>query len=153
MKKTEIMLDVDFKIEPEQMARRVRFVEHIAGVSLKLRDVKETAHGYHFYYDVPVFPSYSEHVQYTRVILQLLLGSDYKREAFNWRRVRDGIENWNVLFKAKFRKENGRLVQVSGERPAVLWGIFYALAYEGQGIKKEIAEWKERMSAVIVARP
>ena len=35
------------------------------------------------------------------IILQLILGSDRKREFFNWIRVKGGLKHWNVLFDAK----------------------------------------------------
>jgi len=37
------------------------------------------------------------------VILQLLLGSDRKREFFNWLRVRGNLKHWNVLFDKKLQ--------------------------------------------------
>ena len=35
------------------------------------------------------------------IILQLLMNSDYKREMFNFLRVRAHVKNWNILFKKK----------------------------------------------------
>lgn len=36
------------------------------------------------------------------VFLQAFLGSDLYRELYNWRRVKNGMKEWNVLFRRKY---------------------------------------------------
>jgi len=44
--------------------------------------------------------------------LQLLIGSDWRRELFNWCRIRSGCRKWNVLFA---RKYNSKMKEISRE--------------------------------------
>lgn len=119
MSKTKILVDIDFKAE--NMRRLVKMAEDFAwkmyfvSSSLNLRFTKvkvyETKKGIHIYLDVeserPLTPL-------EVIIIQLALGSDYKREIFNLRRARawlDGEEleeGWNTLFRYKYK--NGKLV-------------------------------------------
>lgn len=36
------------------------------------------------------------------VALQAIMGSDPHREAFNYRRIKEGLKDWNVLFREKY---------------------------------------------------
>jgi hypothetical protein len=47
------------------------------------------------------------------VFLQLMLFSDWKRELFNWLRIRSGCKKWNVLYKQKF---DSRMRKISEEK-------------------------------------
>lgn len=60
---------------------------------------KETKNGKHI---TIRFKSKAKFTDSDLVFLQLWLGSDWKREFFNYLRVRAGWKNWNVLFKRKF---------------------------------------------------
>jgi len=62
---------------------------------------KLTKHGSH---DIITFTTDKQLTDYDIVFLQLLLLSDWKRELFNWLRVRSGCKKWNVLYKQKFDK-------------------------------------------------
>lgn len=75
-------------------------------------DVRQTKKGYHVRLTVKT-SQLNGNKDYNTAFMQLLLDSDYKREAFNLRRVSNGEKNWNVLFEYKFR--NGK--QVSEETP------------------------------------
>jgi len=117
--KHTILVDIDFK--PETKKRLIKLAEDYAwkmyfvSTSLNLKfdstEVLETKKGFHFYHNViserPLTPL-------EIIIIQLALGSDYKREVFNLRRARawlDGEEledGWNTLFKYKYKK--GKLV-------------------------------------------
>jgi hypothetical protein len=87
------------------------FVTDVLGVRFTGIKVYETSKGIHVYLDAeserPLTPL-------EVIIIQLCLGSDYKRELYNLRRARawlDGEElenNWNTLFKYKYK--NGKLV-------------------------------------------
>lgn len=76
-------------------------------------DVRQTKKGYHVRLTVKT-SQLNGNKDYNTAFLQLLLDSDYKREAFNLRRVSNGEENWNVLFEYKFR--SGK--QTSQELPS-----------------------------------
>ena len=71
---------------------------------MKSIDVYETNKGYHFYLKVKTERKLTSK---DVVVLQLALGSDYKRELFNWLRVRNGrtSKKWNVLFKCKYNSK------------------------------------------------
>ncbi len=124
MFKHKILVDIDFK--PETKQRFMKLVDDFAwkmyfvSTSLNLRftdiEVYETSKGYHIYLYCdsgrPLIPL-------EIIIIQLALGSDYKREIFNLRRARawlDGDEleeGWNVLFRYKYK--HGKLVSYEKE--------------------------------------
>ena len=131
MDKYEILVDIDFK--PESKRKLVKLAEDYSwkmyfistSLNLVFEDTKvlETKKGFHFYHTVeskrPLTPL-------EIIIIQLALGSDYKREIFNLRRARawlDGEEledGWNVLFKYKYKK--GKLVsqEFDGEKSRII---------------------------------
>jgi hypothetical protein len=112
---------------------RFKTIVHVVG--LKVLDLKafKTARGIHLYLDVefraecvflkgnhvsPVPTLY--YLPYAKdldiLLLQTLFGSDYRREAFNYTRVRSGISDWNVLFAEKWgHDEEGNKVMLSRE--------------------------------------
>jgi hypothetical protein len=116
---SRILVDIDYKYEDrERMVKMVSdfafkmyFVTDVLGVRFTGIKVYETSKGIHMYLDAeserPLTPL-------EIIIIQLALGSDYKRELYNLRRARawlDGEElenSWNTLFKYKYR--NGKLV-------------------------------------------
>jgi hypothetical protein len=116
---SKILVDIDYKYEDrERMVKMVSdfvfkmyFVTDVLGVRFTGIKVYETNKGIHIYLDAeserPLTPL-------EIIVIQLCLGSDYKRELYNLRRARawlDGEElenNWNTLFKYKYK--NGKLV-------------------------------------------
>ena len=109
MREYELKLDFDFKIfNLGEFARdfvdKLRFLQIFYGIYLESIDIYETNKGYHFYLKVKTERKLNNK---DIVVLQLALGSDYKRELFNWLRVRRNqkFKRWNVLFKSKY--ENG----------------------------------------------
>jgi DNA primase catalytic subunit len=53
----------------------------------------------------------------TACFMQLALGSDYRREVFNWLRIERGCKNWNLLFGRKeIVNKVGQIVEVSKEQ-------------------------------------
>jgi hypothetical protein len=116
---SKILVDIDYKYEDrERMVKMVSdfafkmyFVTDVLGVKFTGIKVYETNKGIHVYLDAeserPLTPL-------EIIVIQLALGSDYKRELYNLRRARawlDGEElenNWNTLFKYKYK--NGKLV-------------------------------------------
>jgi len=116
---SKILVDIDYKYEDKErmvkmvsdFAFKMYFVTDVLGVRFKGIKVYETVKGIHIYLDAeserPLTPL-------EVIVIQLALGSDYKRELYNLRRARawlDGEElenNWNTLFKYKYK--NGKLV-------------------------------------------
>jgi hypothetical protein len=110
-----LKLDIDGKIDWE----RLRMV--VNGFSLNIdfdkSKIARTRHGYHVYLSVN-----DKLKSEDMCFLQLLGGSDCRREMFNWNRIRHGIgwerKYWNVLFKQKFHvdtKGNKKLVSEEKE--------------------------------------
>ena len=112
MNRYELKLDFDFKPRSakrfaKEIANKLNFLASY--FSIRVIDVKvyETNKGLHLY--IPIC-SNVELTDEDIVVLQLALGSDYKRELFNWLRVRsnDKFKHWNVLFKVKYK--NGEII-------------------------------------------
>jgi len=126
---------LDFDGEDGLDFDRFKTIVHVVG--LKVLDIKayKTARGTHLYLDVEfraecVFLR-GNHTEYAKdldlLLLQTLMGSDFRREAFNYTRIRSGISGWNVLFAEKWGyDEEGNKMQLSKETPypeleAKLW--------------------------------
>jgi len=111
----ELKLDIDGSLGPRKMleiGKRFMVVRTLLGA--KLKDVKQvkTKNGFHVYIR---FETNVELDDKDIVFLQLLLLSDWRREIFNWRRVKSNLKKWNVLFKKKYKVVNGELKEVSKE--------------------------------------
>lgn len=106
--KSEIKLDMDEKNKSffEDLALLSRFF------NFRIKGIKavKTRHGKHvrIWIDRVFEPE-------DIVFFQIFLGSDKKRELFNWLRVRSGCERWNVLFKEKYKFKKGKLELLSEE--------------------------------------
>jgi len=108
----ELKLDFDFKPRSakrfaKEIANKLNFLASYFSISVIDVKVYETNKGLHLYISLY---SNVELTDEDIVVLQLALGSDYKREIFNWLRVRsrDKFKHWNVLFKVKYK--NGVIV-------------------------------------------
>jgi hypothetical protein len=114
----KLLMDYDFRSEENllKFISRIwpfiwRFEWHFGRLQLHEVEIRKTEHGWHFYVTLQQQLK-PEDIAY----LQLALGSDYKRECFNWRRVRLKLfKDWNVLYREKF-DERDRLVSKEGER-------------------------------------
>jgi len=113
------MVDIDYKPEDiedfaREFASKIVFAFRLFNIDYVSTEVYETNKGYHVYvYANPKIELDNKDV----IIIQLILGSDYKREAFNLYRVMSGEygqkdRSWNVLFHRKFSKG----VEVSSEK-------------------------------------
>lgn len=107
-----LKLDFDFKPRsPKRFARelvsKLKFIQNYFGITVTDVEVYETNKGLHIYIGIV---SNVELTDEDIVVIQLALGSDYKREIFNWLRVRSkqDFKHWNVLFKVKYK--NGEIV-------------------------------------------
>jgi len=115
--KYEILVDIDFKPDVHKfcndLVEKMTFLHRYMGIVFKELKVYETAKGYHLYFGAD---SAEELTPMDIVFIQLALGSDYKREVFNWRRVKGWLEGdelspgWNTLFMVKYR--GGKVVSI-----------------------------------------
>ena len=112
MYRYELKLDFDFKPRSarkfgKEIADKLNFLKTFFGIRVIDVKVYETSKGLHLYISLY---SNVELTDEDIVVLQLALGSDYKREIFNWLRVRsrDKFKHWNVLFKVKYK--NGKII-------------------------------------------
>lgn len=106
----EILLDIDRKrISTREFAERMQFISAFMGIEFKRLRIYETRRGLHVYlWCGDKKPSPQE-----AVIIQLALGSDYRREIFNWLRVKDDTKGarWNILFQGKYNSKGRRVSQ------------------------------------------
>lgn len=94
--------------------------------------VRSTAKGYHLYLDVV---SEKELDSFAICFLQMALGSDYKRETFNFMRFRQSLnKDWNVLFVRKY-DGNGNLLSMEKDEP-VLSSLLWASINERMGMSQ-----------------
>jgi hypothetical protein len=110
MECTEIKLDLDHVSRKgllRLVRKRWRFLlaftwPKFGKLRVKSVDVRRTRHGYH----VRLFVKNKVRDQALN-FLQLALGSDYRREAFNFRRlsVLKRMKPWNVLYAWKFNSQ------------------------------------------------
>jgi len=131
MEKTDYVIKLDLdcnELEFKDYINRFKIVLHIIGF-IKLEDINvmQTKKGFHVYLaieskKVVLLPS-------DLVCLQSLMGSDYKRECFNFLRVKSGLvldDSWNVLFNRKWGFKDGQKTLLSQEnRRMDLEKLFY----------------------------
>jgi hypothetical protein len=114
---TILMLDFDHYTRPQLLhyiSRRWGFVFRFPFIPfgqlcVQSIDVRRTRHGFH----IRIFVE-NKIPPMQGVLLQLALGSDYRRECLNYNRIASSLESWNVLFYQKFDSV-GRIL--SEERP------------------------------------
>jgi hypothetical protein len=108
----DFMIDLDALGESTEQTTtelidRIKFIRIFTPFKIYRIQVRETARGFHVYLWVDgQHPTPAE-----AVLVQMALGSDYRREIFNYRRVwpNKHPERWNILFKAKYDNE-GNLI-------------------------------------------
>ena len=106
-----IKLDLDGKDGLDVFLERAWIMK---GFGLKTTNVMvyQTTHGYHVILELD-----NEIDNVKAVFMQLALGSDYRREVFNFLRIERGCLDWNVLFKEKYRVNKlGQKITVSEEK-------------------------------------
>lgn len=98
IKNNEIKLDIDGGHDALiESFNRIEHVLSFFNIQADNGAVYKTNKGYHIYIFIerPLPPK-------TLVFIQLMMGSDYKREMFNYARINAGLINWNVLFRRKW---------------------------------------------------
>ena len=106
-KMVKIKVDIDHKRKDfiDRILAVKEIIESNTNVKFKNFQVFETNRGFHVICDV-----YGIERPEEIIILQLLFGSDWKREAFNYVRLKllddkSKFEKWNVLFDYKFERD------------------------------------------------
>jgi len=106
----ELKLDLDNPVDVVSVGKRFVVVKKFFQIKPEFAIVeKTTRHGRHV---TITFDSEKVLRDEDICFLQLLLGSDWRREMFNWLRVRSGCKKWNVLFKKKY---NSKMQLISKE--------------------------------------
>lgn len=109
---TTLRLDYDVPLDTdgiELLEKRVSFVSDIVGIPLEMYMLWRTQRGAHVIIQAHREGKQLEPVEV--VLLQCLLGSDWRRECFNFQRVRVLADapafwqdRWNVLYSEKLRE-------------------------------------------------
>jgi len=120
MEMLKIDIDIkDFGKVRSIITNRCRGVFAILGIKPIGCRVFGTAKGYHVYIDIE-----GEYSSFDVCFLQMAVGSDYKRETFNFLRFKNSLDKkWNVLFAKKYDGQ-GNLLSSEIEEPILsklLW--------------------------------
>lgn len=113
-------LDIrDFEKVADIVSKRCGAVLNILKIKPAGVTVRSTARGYHIYLEVE-----GEYTSFDLSFLQMALGSDYKREVFNYMRFKDSLsKDWNVMFSKKM-DANGTILSQEKDEPELssrLW--------------------------------
>jgi len=104
------MLDLDGKEAFSEFLNRLWLLRGFGLAPVKV-EVHHTKNGFHVRMHCD-----NEIDDKTAVFMQLALGSDYRREVFNWLRIERGCKDWNILFSTKtIVNKVGQIVEVSKE--------------------------------------
>jgi hypothetical protein len=113
---TDYTLKLDFdgkQTDYEGHVKRIKLCLNIIGfIRIKDVNIMQTKKGFHTY--LTVSSNKTDLLPKDIVCLQSLLGSDFKRECFNFLRVKSGMllnENWNVLFSKKWDSNGVKSVE------------------------------------------
>jgi hypothetical protein len=95
-----LKLDIDSfskRIKLNILKRLLLFKRYTGSKIVDIKEVKSN-HGLHIYIEfIPKVELDNRDI----VFFQLFLLSDWRRELFNWLRVKHNMPHWNVLFKKK----------------------------------------------------
>ena len=115
----QIKLDIDEKdiknisSATQELKKNISFLKEIFGIEFYKSEICKTQHGWHLYLFTDADLSDRD-----ICFFQMFLGSDKRREAFNWKRLNDNAtEDWNILFIEKW--ENGKLIGKEGKRKSI----------------------------------
>lgn len=103
-----LKIDIDRKRKVDKLARNIvnRIKPILRYASISIADIRayETRRGYHIELEIDAPLLDNKDI----VFLQLLLLSDWKREIFNWLRIRSSeqLTSWNILFDAKLGNDS-----------------------------------------------
>lgn len=109
-------LKVDYDTHRHNPIQRFNFrakylMQYFSDYSPMKVKVYKTKKGFHFYIYTPNVlywkEAYKSVFEYDKILVQLILGSDWLRELRNLNRNIEGDENWNILFSEK--DKNGKM--------------------------------------------
>jgi len=106
-----LKLDLDGKNGLDTFLNRMWIMKYLG---LKVTDVKvyHTTNGYHLVLELD-----NEIDNVKAILIQAILGDDYRRAACLLLRVERGCKDWNVLFRQKYKINRlGQRVKVSEEK-------------------------------------
>ncbi len=124
-KNVRLLVDIDYKPRDvkkfsEEIAKKMNFIDFTFGTVFVRVKCFETARGLHLAFDVVADKNFND---IDTIICQMALGSDYKRELFNYRRIRGKtkVKDWNILFKKKVKRGKGKeVLYISEEKETEL---------------------------------
>src|SRR3989304_4479786 len=115
-RKNCIKIDIDipdFGKVSDIIAKR-SFVFKKFGIIIKRILVFKTFKGWHIYFEIMDDEEWKKMTKQDIIFLQAIIGSDFKREVFNWMRAKSGMgKEWNLLF---IRKYNAKGELISEEK-------------------------------------
>lgn len=99
--KSVLKIDLDFKRIPKRSLETIDFLKFYYTV-LGTYIYKSASGNHHIVVEIKEKIS-----DYEIILIQLLCGSDRKREWFNYKRVKEGLKmkDWNLLFSKKMNRE------------------------------------------------
>lgn len=91
-----IKLDLDSQEALNEFMNRVWIIKNL-GLKIEKLECYETNHGYHIYL-------YLDNIltNFDILMIESLLGSDFRKQLYGYLKVKNGTKNWDVLFKEKF---------------------------------------------------
>ncbi len=106
-----LKLDLDGKNGLSLFLDRIWILKYL-GIKVVKVKIHHTTNGFHARL---VCDNHIEPVK--AILIQALLGSDYRRELCNLLKIERGCKNWNILFKRKWKIDKlGQEVLVSQEK-------------------------------------
>lgn len=144
---TILKLDIDDKDAlraGSDLRFRVEFLNNLLNLEIKLEKLMETTNGFHAYLEC------NELSDAAIILVQTLLGSDWKREAFNLQRysLDFPMDEYNVLFDKKYRMEKDKLILISEEKFGLKAGAFM-LSYKAKRVLKRIKQFFHKSKNLI----
>jgi len=129
MEMLKLDLDIrDFEKVRSIVSRRCKAVFKILRIVPVGVRVCSTRRGYHIYLEI-----FGDYNSFDVCFLQMALGSDFKRETFNFYRFKNNLDKkWNVLFSEK-RDEKGNVLSREVYEPALSDLLWADISKAGDG--------------------
>lgn len=107
----ELKIDIDEKLSYIDIIDRIRCVNGLLSLGIKTMDIRQTKKGCH----VRMITNCRKLSNKDVLLIQGLMGDDYKRGCLNYKRVMRGETNWNVLFSKKWGSD-GKVKSKEGKQ-------------------------------------